>query len=101
MKLLLSETPTSLWYSIIQEAETVCMVTLKEELESYLVFLLMRYIDKPDVVRKIIATEVLQSMSLHSYRRQTALQEIGDHCLLFSGLFPHLAQKRLVKISYF
>ena len=29
------------------------------------------------------------------------MKEVGDHCLLFAGLFPRAAEKRLVKISYF
>lgn len=29
------------------------------------------------------------------------MREVGDHCLLFTGLFPQLAERRLVRISYF
>lgn len=29
------------------------------------------------------------------------MQEVGDKCLLFSGLFPNITTKRHVKIGYF
>jgi len=29
------------------------------------------------------------------------LRDVGDKCLIFSGLFPGIARKRLVPISYF
>lgn len=101
MKLLLNSTPVALWHEIIHDAETQCSIPLHEDLESYLVFLLIRYIDKPELMKQIIATEFLQSLKLPRGERSLALQEIGDKCLLFSGLFPSLADKRLVKISYF
>lgn len=101
MKLFLSSTPVALWYDIIHEAEVACTISLKEELEAYLVFLLMRYMDKPEVMKHIMANEFLNGM--HSSRRmqERNFQEVGDKCLLFSGLFPHIAEKRLVKVSYF
>lgn len=101
MKLLLNSTPLALWYDIIHDAETKCSIPLHEDLESYLVFLLIRYIDKPELMKEVIATQFLQSLKLPKAERELALQEIGDKCLLVSGLFPSLATKRLVKISYF
>lgn len=101
MDLLLNATPVALWHQIIHEAQTMCDVTLKEDLESYLVFLMVRYTDRPEVVKNIVAYEFLRSVQLTAKKRQTALQEVGDQCLIFAGLFPHLADKRLVRISYF
>lgn len=100
MKLLVNSTPIALWHDVVHEAETSCDTMLNEDLESYLVFLLVRYTNKPEIVKTIIATEFLcayQSLN----ERQLALQNVGDRCLIFSGLFPRLAEKRLVKISYF
>src|SRR5262249_52839092 len=31
----------------------------------------------------------------------SSLQNVGDQCLLFVGLFPHAAEKKHVKINYF
>jgi hypothetical protein len=101
MKLLTSVTPMALWHEIIHDAEATCAITLKQELESYLVLLLMRHIQHPEIAKKIIATELLQAIQTTSTKRQLILQEVGDTCLIFSGLFPKMAEKRLVKISYF
>jgi hypothetical protein len=101
MTLLVNSTSIALWHDIIHEAEAACTISLKEEVESYLVFLLARYIDKPQIVKQIMANEFLEGLSYHPRKRHLAMQEVGDKCLIFSGLFPHLADKRLVKISYF
>lgn len=101
MKLLLNSTPVALWYDIIHDAEMACSINLSHELESYLVFLLLRYSNKPELLRHIIATEFLKGAKLTANTRQIALQEVGDKCLLFSGLFPQIAERRLVKISYY
>jgi hypothetical protein len=101
MKIILSTTPMSLWYDIIQDAEGSCAIALKHELEAYLVLLLMRYTNQPNMIKKVIATELLNGLKQPSKQREQTLQEVGDTCLLFSGLFPKIAQKRLVKISYF
>lgn len=101
MRLLLGSTPTALWQGVIHEAESHCTIKLREEIESYLVFLLMRYMDKPQLVKHIIATEFMSGLKDGRKKQQMAFQEVGDKCLLFSGLFPHMAEKRLVKISYF
>jgi len=101
MKLLVSATPVSLWQEIIHEAEETCDVILQEELEAYLVFLLVRYTTKPDIAKNLMAAQFLQGIEFNKKERELALQNVGDNCLLFSGLFPGIAEKRLVKISYF
>lgn len=101
MNIVTNTTSTALWQEVIHEAEQACSVALKEEIEAYLVFLLMRYINKPEFVKQIIASEFLQSLELSSIQREVALREVGDKCLLFAGLFPSIAKKRLVRQSYF
>jgi hypothetical protein len=101
MTLLQSSTSIALWHEIIHEAEAACTISLKEEVEAYLVFMLARYVNKPEIVKHIIANEFLEGLKYSPHHRATTMQEIGDKCLIFSGLFPHMADKRLVKISYF
>jgi hypothetical protein len=48
-----------------------------------------------------MAEDFLGSQSLQGTNRIDRLRDVGDHCLLFSGLFPQLAERRLVQISYF
>src|ERR1700722_775332 len=101
MALLHQSTSIQLWHDLVTDAEKVCDISLKKEVESYLVFLLIRYTTSPEVIKQIIATDFLQSVQLSPSLRQLALQNVGDKCLLVSGLFPTIAKKRLVKISYF
>jgi len=101
MTLLLKDTPVALWQDIIHEAEAACTISLKEELESYLVFLLMRYTDKPEMIKHVMANEFLTGINQPRHNRLITLQGVGDKCLLYSGLFPQLAEKRLVKVSYY
>lgn len=102
MKLLLPKAdPATLWHDIIHEAEAACMISLRQELEAYLVILLMRFTRQPQIAKDIMASEFMRSLKLRNAERVIALQGVGDKCLIFSGLFPQIAEKRLVKISYF
>lgn len=101
MNILVNSSSIASWHEIIHEAEASCAIALNEEVEAYLVFLIMRYLRKPEVAKQIIAHEFLAGMQLSAAQRELVLQGVGDKCLLFSGLFPKLAERRLVKISYF
>jgi hypothetical protein len=100
-RLILEPTPQAQWQSLLHEAQSACHHRLDETLESYLVYLLMRFTDRPECLARVMAEDYLQSQSLHGEQRAERLREVGDHCLLFSGLFPHQAERRLVHISYF
>lgn len=101
MQVLHNSTTTALWHDIIREAETQCNIQLKEELQSYLVFLMMRYTSRPDIANHVVAIDFLSGLGYKLSQKQQALQEVGDKCLIYSGLFPKRAQKRLVQLSYF
>lgn len=99
--LLTSPTSLCLWHEVIKHAENRCAVSLKEDLEAYLVSLLMRYINKPEVVKQIFAKTFLEALEAALSQRQVSMQHVGDQCLLFAGLFPRAAEKKHVKINYF
>ncbi len=101
MKVLTHSTPVALWQEVVHEAEIACDTALQHELEAYLVFLLARYINKPEIAKQTMGLELMQALQVNARAREAALQGVGDTCLLFSGLFPKLAEKRSVKISYF
>lgn len=89
------------WYGLVYEAEQRRVVHLDEALESYLVFLLMRFVEKPDLASSVLALDFLNSAQYTGEQRNVLLQELGDKCLLLSGLFPGRAQRKRVRISYF
>ena len=97
----MEKTAYAQWHDLVKEAEKYNGVNLDEELESYLVFTLMRYTQQPEMVSKIIALEYLNSAQATGADRQIRMRDVGDQCLLFSGLFPNHAERRNVKISYY
>ncbi|OQW92690.1 MAG: hypothetical protein BWK79_14150 [Beggiatoa sp. IS2] len=95
--------PTELaqWHALINEAEQACATHLGEELQSYLVFLLMRYIGATQLPDSVLALEYLNSLEASGQLRAEQLREVGDKCLLYSGLFPGQAERRRVRVSYY
>jgi hypothetical protein len=100
-QLILEPTPQAQWQALVHDAQACCNRQLDETLESYLVFLLMRFSDKPHSLARIMASDYLHSQACSGEQRVERLRDVGDHCLLFSGLFPQLAERRLVRVSYF
>ena len=71
------------------------------ELESYLVFLLGRFNQRPDIAKSVLATEFLSSLEKTPHKQRDGLRDVGDKCLLFAGFFPEQAEKKCVKVKYF
>ena len=100
-KLILEQTEVAQWHSLIKEAEEECSCHLDESMESYLVFTLMRFMKDQDLATQAMALEYLHSHRLPKSMRIEQLRDIGDQCLLLSGLYPRRAEKRLVRVSYY
>ena len=100
-QLILEPTTQAHWQTLVHQAQSACDRELDETLESYLVFLLMRFTARPHCMSRIMAEDYLNSQAASGGQRVEQLRDVGDHCLLFSGLFPQLAERRLVRISYF
>ena len=101
VKLVLHPTEMAQWYALVSEAQEKRTYCLGTDLESYLVFLLMRFSQKPELASSVIAIDFLQGSHKSRVHRAEALQEVGDKSLLFCGLFPGLAEKRQVRLDYF
>lgn len=100
-RLVLEPTSTAQWQALVSEAAANCDCCLEEEIESYLVFLLMRFTARPDLASRVLAIEYLQSMTATGSLQVEQLRDVGDQCLLYSGLYPRQASRRLVPVSYF
>ncbi|MFZ0219190.1 MAG: hypothetical protein WAL30_03165 [Candidatus Aquirickettsiella sp.] len=99
--LLLQPTTTAQWQSLVKDAESSSNLRLNDELESYLVFLLAYYNQRPDIANSVFAKEFLTGVTERSTRQRECLREVGDKCLLFAGFFPGQAEKKRIKIKYF
>lgn len=99
--LVINSTATAQWHDLVHNAEHACHTQLGEELQSYLVFLLMRYLKASELSNCIIAVDYLNGLKAHGCLRQERLHKVGDICLLHAGLFPGRAEKRRIRISYY
>jgi len=93
--------PTELWHELVLEGEQKRNLELGEELESYLVFALMRHLGDDTLASRIMALDWLQASEAPARSGAEALREVGDRCLLVAGLFPRLAERRRVDGDYF
>ncbi len=89
------------WQELLREAEALSGIELDEELESYLVFTLMRWLRRPDMAQRVLALDFLEALQQQARLRDESLRDVGDQCLLFSGLFPRRAERRRVRVSYY
>ena len=100
-QLILQPSAASHWQQVLQDAEQQCHCQLDEDLESYLVFTLMRFTQNQQLASAALAADFLQSLQLDGHARQQQLRDLGDQCLLLTGLFPQRAERRLVRVSYY
>ncbi|WP_455207822.1 hypothetical protein [Kaarinaea lacus] len=100
-KLVLHPTSTAQWHSLVCEAESAANIYLDEELQSYLVFLLMRFLCKPDIATKVLAMDYIESLLSSGQRKQDKLRDLGDVCLIHAGFFPRRAKRKRVSENYF
>ena len=100
-KLILHPTDVSQWHALVNEAQVATRVSLNENTESYLVFLLLRFSQTPQLLESLIALDFLESVHRIGKHQVELLRDVGDKSLLFCGLFPGMARKRHVSLEYF
>lgn len=93
-------TETALWQQLVRDAEARASRQLGVELESYLVFTLMRHLKSAELAERTMALEWLQSVIAQGRQRESGLRDVGDGCLLIAGLYPAQAERR-VSLGYF
>jgi hypothetical protein len=95
------QTQTALWQSLVRDAQARASRQLGDDLESYLVFTLMRHQTDARLGMRTIALEWLDTLLASGRKREMGLRDVGDGCLLIAGLYPQQAQRRRVSLSYF
>lgn len=91
----------ALWQSLVAESERCTGIRLDEELEAYLVFVLMRHARDAALLGRVMALELLCACEQLGRRRLEELRDVGDRCLLLSGWYPAQALRRRVGRHYF
>lgn len=100
-QLILHPTDISQWHALVNEAQASTALILPENIESYLVFLLMRFSQTPELAESVLAMDFLNSMQTSGAHQVALLREVGDKSLLLGGLFPGIAERRHVQVKYF
>jgi hypothetical protein len=90
-----------LWQGLVLEGEQRTGIELGESVQSYLVFVLMRYLRDGALAAHVMALDWLEAAERTGQARADALRDVGDRCLLIAGRFPRLAERRHVGPDYF
>lgn len=99
--LILHPTDISQWYALVTEAEVASQLNLNENTESYLVYLLQRFVQEPELLESTIALDALAALQGPTQLLIEKLKIVGDKSLLVCGLFPGLARRRHVSVEYY
>lgn len=102
MSTILTDTAaTALWHDLVREAQRRGAASLDDEIEAYLVFLLMRHLRDAGLGGHVLALDYFAALDDAGVSRRDNLRDVGDRCLLIAGLYPQQAQRRLVSLRYF
>ena len=91
----------ALWQDLVHDGERQAGVELGESVQSYVVFVLMRYMRDGALAAHVLALDWLAATEHPRSMRADALRDVGDRCLLIAGRFPGLAERRRVSADYY
>ena len=96
-----ASTATEIWHDLVEEAEQAAQLSLGHEMEGYLVMTLIRYQDYAALQSHVLALDYFNAHQSWGGVRRERLQQLGDISLLYSGLYPEQADRRMVGHDYF
>ena len=73
-------------YQLIKEAEQQLTISLKHDVEAYVVHLFAHFLDKPNVNTEPLGIKLLASNVMPVPQRKQVLKEIADECLLINAM---------------
>ncbi len=100
-RLVLRATDTEQWQALVHEAEVAAECRLSVDTESYLVFTLMRFVARGRLAKTSLALGYLAGLLQRGSARRQGLRDVGDQCLLYTGLFPDHALRGSVPVGYY
>ena len=95
------QTSMAQWYSLLQDAENTVGAHLNEDIEHYLALTLDGFTTDITSLSGVVAIDYLESIELKTQNDINQLRNVGDCCLVLSGLFPERALKRRTTLDYF
>jgi len=100
-QIYLASTTAEIWHDLVEGAEQEMQLSLEHEVEGYLVMTLIRYQNYAALKTHLLALDYLNAHGVGGQVRQQRLQQLGDISLLFGGLYPEQADRRMVSHDYF
>jgi hypothetical protein len=94
-------TALALWQDLVRDGEERAGLALGESVQSYLVFVLMRYLRDGALAAHVLGMEWLLASEQVGRARADALRDVGDRCLLIAGRYPRLAERRRLSADYY
>ncbi|MDF1654594.1 MAG: hypothetical protein P1U34_05725 [Coxiellaceae bacterium] len=98
---IIQPTSQAIWYHVVKDAHQQSGYQYNEEVENYLVITLEKFLTDNEFASEAVAIKLLEGLTDESFAQGDRLREVGDECLLLSGLFPERALKRNVSLSYY
>lgn len=89
------------WRALLSKAQFAAKIELHTMLEEYLVRMLFRTTKYSSLKSGDCPPELLLTVAEQDLQDLEDLRVVGDHCLMFAGLFPEQAIVRNLPISYF
>ncbi|OGT53925.1 MAG: hypothetical protein A3F17_02885 [Gammaproteobacteria bacterium RIFCSPHIGHO2_12_FULL_41_15] len=91
----------SLWYDLMQGAQEKGDFYLQENVESYIVFLLMRFTERPEIANVVLAEDYLLASQRTGVMHHEKMRDVADGCLLHAGFYPDRSIRKNVSVNYF
>ena len=89
------------WRGLIIDGQEQLGLKLSEPVENYTVLTLDAFTTHTELATSVIALDFLKSIRVESNRHVHLLRDVGDQCLILSGLFPDRAKRKRVSSDYF
>lgn len=100
-KIILQPTTKAGWYTLVEEAHTKSGYHFDDHIKNYLMLTLSAFMKNPTLSESSVALKFLEGTQVSKSQSATLLRDVGDECLLLSGLFPERALKRNVSLDYY
>ena len=89
------------WRSLVLEGQERVGFSLPEPIENYVVLTLDAFTTQAKLATTVIAIDFLKHIRVESNHQIHLLRDVGDQCLILSGLFPERAKRKRVSSDYF
>jgi len=89
------------WHQLIQQACDYAGITLDDDIQSYLLLTLVRYIHDDQLAENAITMPFEIATDLPRDQRLQTLKSRAEHCLILAGMFPSHIDRQSLRISHY